>query len=297
MKTIELNTRALELFREAFLNNAYDWYDKASARVPKETLERFEIGASRPTLMDRLRVDDSKLLEADLKIIDSERRLRDKFLNRLVIPIRDELGNLVGFAGRSHKDSGAKYINTASSEIFEKGRILYGLNSSFENILRDGYAILVEGYFGVMQLFSKGIKNVVASCGTSLTDGQAELLSRYTDYVYICYDGDAAGKISTLRAVGKLLKAGLRSFIVSLPDGSDPDDYVKTYGVKAFEKLLLDAVPEWKLVVKHSREKDTLPILQQWGEAIKGKIFEEDILRRLPKNICKIVFNNNNKNK
>lgn len=296
MKTIELNERALKLFREEFLRNAYEWYDKASERVSKETLERFEIGASRPTLMDRLRVDDSKLLEADLKIIDSERRLRDKFLNRLVIPIRDEFNNLVGFAGRSHKDTGAKYINTASSETFEKGKILYGLNRSFESILREGHCILVEGYFGVMQLSSKRINNVVASCGTSLTDGQAELLSRYTDYVYICYDGDSAGKISTLRAVGKLLKAGLRSFIVSLPDGLDPDEYVKTYGVKTFEKLLLDAVPEWKLVVKHSRQEGSLPILQQWGEALKGKNFEEDFLRRLPKNVCKMVFNNNKNN-
>lgn len=173
----------------------------------------------------------------------SEGKLYDKLPGRLIFPIFSPNGRVVAFAGRvlDPKDTGAKYINSPESLIYIKGRILYGLSFSKDDIRRLDKAIIVEGYMDLISLYQSGIKNVVAVSGTALTDDQVQLLSRYTKNVVLLFDADVAGIKASMRSIEILLKRDMEVKIVSLPKGEDPDSFVNKFGKEEFEELVKKA--------------------------------------------------------
>lgn len=158
------------------------------------------------------------------------------FRERLIFPIFTPEGRICGFGGRILDNSLPKYLNSSASLIFDKGRILYGLNFSKEEIRQKEEVILVEGYTDVMALYQRGIRNVVASLGTSLTSSQARLVKRYADRVFIAYDQDKAGISATLRGIDLLLENDLEIRIISMPQGIDPANLVNKEGEGSFLK-------------------------------------------------------------
>ncbi len=165
----------------------------------------------------------------------------DKFRNRIIFPIIDTKGRVIGFGGRVLDDSMPKYLNSRESIVFNKGYNLYGLNLVSKYSDREKI-ILVEGYMDVISLFSKGIVYSVASLGTALTEQQGRLLKRFGKEIYICYDSDRAGIKASLKAIEILLALDIKPKIITLPKGMDPDDYINKYGKLEFEKTLLKAL-------------------------------------------------------
>src|SRR3977135_3489145 len=165
----------------------------------------------------------------------------DRFRNRLIIPIHNESGTVVGFGGRSLDGSDPKYLKSPESGVCNKSRLLYNLHRSKDAMRRVDRAILVEGYFDAIAIDHDGVPGVVASMGTSLTAGQASLMRRFTRRVVIAYDGDDAGRSATLRAAPVLLSAGIEVRALDLHGEKDPDTLVQKHGVDRFLELLSTA--------------------------------------------------------
>ncbi|MFM1919867.1 MAG: hypothetical protein RLZZ303_1501 [Candidatus Hydrogenedentota bacterium] len=213
-----------------------------------ETISRFGLGFAPDGMSNLLDAAKAKghadtLLEATGLFKRSERGgLYDFFRNRLIIPIRDVSGNVVAFGGRDLSgDSPAKYINSPETRLYKKSRVLYGLHEARDAIRKAGQAVLVEGYFDLMRCFDAGIENVVASCGTALTEEQAALIRRYAPEVVVMYDGDAAGVRAALKGTKVLVAAGLSVRAATLPGGQDPDDYIREQGPEPFRAVLREA--------------------------------------------------------
>ncbi|WP_066683857.1 DNA primase [Christensenella intestinihominis] len=173
----------------------------------------------------------------------SDGKSYDMFRNRAMIPIINAFGDIIGFGGRVMDDGMPKYLNSPETAAFNKSRNLYNLNliRRQKNL---SHLILVEGYMDVIALFSYGIPECVATLGTALTQDQARLIKRYTDHVYISYDGDAAGQKATLRALGILAQEGIETRVVIIPGGQDPDEYLKGHGRDGYINLMKVSLPE-----------------------------------------------------
>jgi DNA primase len=162
----------------------------------------------------------------------------DRFRRRVIFPVLGESGKVVAFAGRALGDEQPKYLNSPETPIYTKSRILYHLNRGGAAIRKADCAILVEGYMDCIALASNGIENVVASCGTSLTESQVRLLARYAQRVVVNYDPDSAGIAATERSLGLLLEDGLEVAVLTLPSGLDPDSFIRQHGVDAYRERL-----------------------------------------------------------
>ncbi|HUV35840.1 MAG TPA: toprim domain-containing protein, partial [Patescibacteria group bacterium] len=180
------------------------------------------------------------LLELNL-IMKGRGGYRDYFRNRVIFPIATVSKRVVGLAGRVLDDSQPKYLNSMESPIYHKSKILYGLGFSREGIKKEDSVYLVEGYIDYLMLWIKGFRNISAVCGTSLTEEQTRLLARYTKRVYIINDGDRAGVHASVRAADQLLIEGLEVQIVFLPEGEDPDSFVRKRGAEALRNLVSSA--------------------------------------------------------
>ena len=182
---------------------------------------------------------DEELKESGLVTVSQKNgRLFDRFRGRLMFPIIDVRGNIIAFGGRiiGGDSQAAKYLNSPETLIFNKRKNLFGLNLAKKT--KHPYFILVEGNIDVVALHQYGFDNAVASLGTSLTEDQATLLSRYTEQVVLIYDGDAAGQRATQRAIPILEKAGIDVKVMQLPDAKDPDEFLKKFGADRFKLLL-----------------------------------------------------------
>jgi len=178
----------------------------------------------------------------------------DRFRNRVIFPVFNYRGKVIGFGGRVLDESKPKYLNSPESIIFNKGTNLYGLNFAIKNNTTKSL-IMVEGYMDCIALHQAGITNVVASLGTALTVGQAKLMKKYADKVYIAYDSDAAGQIATLRGLDILVSEGFEVRIIKFPDGKDPDEFVKKHGGDSFKKLLENALPLAQYKIDRAKQK------------------------------------------
>lgn len=215
----------------------------AQRAVTRELADRFglgfaprEIGLMRAHL-NTIGIDDAKQLEAGLLVRRSEdEEPRPRFRQRLVFPILDLSSRTVGFGGRLIAPGEPKYLNSAESAVYSKGSLLYNLNQARLGARREDRVFVVEGYFDVMRLVGAGVDSVVAPLGTALTEGQAELIKRYSKNVFLLYDSDKAGLKATFRAGDILLKQGLSVRVVSLPNGEDPDTFVQKQGKDALER-------------------------------------------------------------
>ena len=212
----------------------------------EDIIKKFELGYSPEqwtALVDSARKDgfqDGYLAEIGLAIERDDKTLYDRFRGRVIFPIHNLTGRVIGFGGRTLKTekSVPKYVNSPESEIYHKSDVLYGLNFAKKAIMDNDSCYLVEGYADVIAMHQAGVENVVSSSGTSLTSGQIKLISRFTKNVIILYDGDAAGIKASLRGTDMLLEEGLNVKVLLFPDGNDPDSYIKLVGSTAFKEYI-----------------------------------------------------------
>ena len=221
-----------------------------SRAISAETIAEFKLGFA-PHAWDKLSTAFLKRgVKQELLLSDglaAERQngggIYDRFRNRIIIPIADERGRVVGFGGRVLDDSTPKYLNTPETVLFNKRRILFGLDRANRAIKQAGYAIVVEGYMDAISVFSAGVKNVVASLGTAFTAEHCKLLLRYAPAIYFCYDSDNAGQKATIRALSIVQGTGATVRVIVVPDGKDPDEYIRKHGAEAFQQLVKKALP------------------------------------------------------
>jgi len=228
--------------------------------VSEEATRAFKLGYA-PDSWDGLyrslknKIPDAVLEKAGLVIPRKEGGFYDRFRQRLVFPILDSKGVCIAFGGRVLDDSLPKYLNSPESEIYSKGKQLYGFFQARKAIHEHDSVIVVEGYLDLIACHQAGVENVVASLGTALTPEQVRLIKRHTKNVFILYDADAAGELATLRGLELFLEEGLEVKIVRLAAGHDPDSYVKEFGVARFREELAKAKTlfEYKLILLKER--------------------------------------------
>jgi DNA primase len=217
-----------------------------------DTIARFELGYAPPAarfLSQKLGNDASsrrQLLGAGLVSSRDDGSVYDRFRGRVIFPIRDGRGQMVGLGGRSLDGHEPKYLNSPESALYHKGRVLYGLHQAKEGVRRAGRVLLVEGYLDVITLHQVGVDYAVAASGTALGDSQLEMLFRAAAEVLLCFDGDNAGRNAAWRAVQMApehLREGRLLRVLFMPDGEDPDSLVRQHGAAAFESLLPGARP------------------------------------------------------
>jgi DNA primase len=201
-----------------------------------------EIGLLRAYL-STLGFDDVRMVESGLVVAPEEgTEPRPRFRGRLIFPIYDLASRVVGFGGRLLGPGEPKYLNSPESLTFSKGRLLYGLNWAKQAARRDERMLVVEGYFDVVRLIGAGIECAVAPMGTALTEEQAKLIRRYTTRVFLLYDSDKAGLKATFRSGDELLRQGASVQVVTLPDGEDPDSFVRAHGAREREAQLASSI-------------------------------------------------------
>ncbi|NLO90054.1 MAG: DNA primase [Clostridia bacterium] len=182
---------------------------------------------------------EQEIIEAGVGLKSRLGRLIDRFRNRIMFPIGDYRGRIIGFGGRV-LDGGEepKYLNSPETALFHKGKVLYGLHAAIPEIRKNDFVLVFEGYTDVLTAQQNGIGNAVASLGTAFTEDHGRLLRRYTKNVVIAYDADTAGMAATLRGMEVLSQCGCRVSVVDLPEGTDPDEYIREHGGDAFLDLL-----------------------------------------------------------
>ena len=272
-----LNTRGGEDAYEYLLNRGYT----------RETIEQFGLGYSpknRTVLYQQitaLNLSQQELEETGLFVNNSEQNdWLDRFSERLIIPLRDTNGSIIGFSGRLlHEDKenpSAKYLNSPETPLFNKRKFLFNFDVARAEIRKESMAVLFEGYMDVIAAYQAGIKYGVASMGTSLTQEQIQLLNRVTDHIVIAYDGDRAGLEATNRAIELLQQHSQATIrIFPLEDGIDPDEYIKKYGAEQFNERLLhhnETVFEFKK--RFLKQSYRLEIPKEKAEYIE-KVVEE----------------------
>lgn len=230
----------------------------ASRGIDDETSKRYGLGLSLDgeSMVGYMRRKGYMLKDLqECGLIANPDRPYDAFANRIIVPIMNGMGDVIAFGGRIYhgeKDV-AKYKNSTNTTLFDKGRTLYGVNFIKRDKKLNGVAykelILVEGYMDVISLGAAGIKNAIAGMGTALTEGQAREISRLTENLYVCYDGDGAGRHASVKNVDILSQYIQNVKVVSLDDGKDPDETVRDEGYEGFMKHVSDALPvvEYKL--------------------------------------------------
>jgi DNA primase len=212
--------------------------------IGPETIDTFHLGYAGPNnfLLSHMRKKGFTLevLEKASLVTSSERGFRDLFCHRIMFPIFDVRSRIVGFGARLSKESAdsPKYINSLENQLYSKRNVLYGLNFSKEDIVRQGVAIVVEGYLDMIVPFMRGIKNIVASLGTALTFEQIRLLKRYASKIILVYDSDKAGQMATLRSLDLILESDLKAEVAILPSGYDPDSLVRKQGKDSFLSII-----------------------------------------------------------
>jgi DNA primase len=196
------------------------------------------------TLLAAEKVPVPMQLKSGLIVERENGRLADRFRHRLMIPIARDTGAIVAFGGRALDEGQVpKYLNSPETPIYTKGRTLYGLNVTKTAIRSQGYAVLVEGYFDLAQVWQAGVQNVVASCGTALTPAQGKTLKRFTSKVVLSFDPDAAGQGAAARSSELLVAEGFQVNVALLPEGTDPDTFVRRAGPQAYVDRLTASQP------------------------------------------------------
>jgi DNA primase len=229
----------------------------------KETLERIRAGAAPDSWSDlhdalKRRFPVSALVAAGLVLERQDKSGHyDRFRNRAVFPILNEAGKVVAFGARSLDGSEPKYLNSPETPVYQKSRTLYGLSWARDAARREGRLLLMEGYLDVARALEHGVEEAVATCGTSLTSGHARLLRRFGERVLVSFDQDDAGQKAARKSFEVLSEEGLRVQVVALPEGHDPDTFLKEFGAPAYRERLAQA-PEFMdwLIERAAAEHD-----------------------------------------
>ena len=269
--------------------------------INKNLINKYMIGYATTNsqgLLNHLMKKGYKLEDIlELGLVKKSRKngsLYDAYINRLIFPIIDSRKNIIGFGGRTLGEDRAKYINSPESIVYHKSDHIYG-TMNFKNISKENKAILVEGYMDVISLSNYDIDYSVASLGTSLTKEQAKLIARYTKNIFICYDGDDAGILAAERALNIFKEIDLFPNIVKIPDGLDPDDYLKKYGKESFLNLLENSLNpilyKYNNLLKKFNLKDIddkidfLKELTELLSTIESRLVRDEYINRFSKDL------------
>jgi DNA primase len=223
----------------------------AQRNISLETIKTFSIGYAPPDecllpFFEKRGVTRELLVEAGLMVVpeDKTRPPYDRFRHRILFPITDPQGRVVGFGGRALVDNGPKYLNSPETRLFQKRNHLFNLSRARKHIRKDGQAIVMEGFMDVISLWQAGIPYGIAPLGTALTEMQARLIARNTDRVTLCFDADEAGQSAMERSLSILQNQQLKVKIAQMPRGLDPDDFLRQRGGDAFrEEVIAGAKP------------------------------------------------------
>jgi DNA primase len=259
----ELHRKALEFYRKG-LRSA----EAAALReiirkrgVTEESVEEFGLGFAPPggnALGNFLAKEEfsAEVLEASGLLIRREQGgFFDRFRNRWIFPIANESGKVIAFAGRAMGDDQPKYLNSPETALYSKSRVLYNLFRARDAIRAEGRAVMVEGYMDAIAVYQSGVRNVVASCGTSLTEPQVRMLARHgASEVIVSYDPDSAGVAATDRSLALLLEEGVSVRILRLPGGLDPDQFILQNGAGAYRTQLAEAQPFFRYLAGRALE-------------------------------------------
>jgi DNA primase len=268
----------------------------ASRHLNKASVDGFELGyAPRSGNLVQAALkkgfEEEVLLKAGLAARRAEGTLRDYFFDRLMFPIRDAKGSVIGFGGRTLGDGEPKYLNSPESPVFSKGRVLYGLFEGSSAIRKARKAHLMEGYMDVIAAHQHGLKTACAALGTALTPEHSILIKRYADAAVITFDADAAGQTAAVRGAEVALAAGLAVRVATVPEGKDPDELLHLKGLPALEGARNDAVDlvafKTELLIKRAGEltpetkssvaKDVLSTIAQCPD----EVLKDEWIRRL----------------
>jgi DNA primase len=231
--------------------------------------KKFGLGyspAAKGALYDKLKAEgysDELILLSGLVVKRDNGAFYDKFYNRLMFPIIDVYGNIIGFGGRVFGDSKPKYLNSPETEIFSKSHNLYNLNFAKSARTTNKELILVEGYMDAIAIFQAGFRNVVASLGTAFNENHSRTLKAYANSVILLFDSDEAGEKAVLRAIPVLRNAGLRVKVLQVHDAKDPDEFIKKFGAEEFGRLLDTAESQIMFRVKNVRKKYNFELLEE----------------------------------
>lgn len=259
-KLYKINTEAARFFYKNLQGSKSSKSYFLGRGITEGTIRRFGLGYALDNWVTLLKYLKGKgyseldMLNAGLIIRNEKGNYYDRFRNRVMFPVFDSRGRVIGFGGRVLDDSKPKYLNSPETAVFKKGTNLYGLNFSIKNKIEDRTIIIVEGYMDCISLHQYGITNVVASLGTALTINQAKLLKRYVDKVIISYDADLAGQSATIRGLQILKGEGFDVRVLTVPQGKDPDEYIRSNGREAFLKLIDNALPLIDYKIKRAKE-------------------------------------------
>ena len=290
-QVIELNNYALEFWENHLQDNnsdskaAREYLEKREISV--ETQAAFRIGFapdSWDAVMSLLKEKgaDEKLIETSgLVSVNDNKKVYDRFRGRIMFPVLNVDGNPVAFGARILESGEPKYLNSPETPAYVKGKHLYGLFQSKEEIRRKKYAILVEGYLDLIALFQYGITNAAASLGTAFTTEQAKLLGRFARRVVINYDGDSAGVKAARRAIETLLAEDFETKVLVLPDGQDPDDFLKANGAESYNNLRGNAAPYLQFVLENLARDKNLSSAKAKAEAVEDVLPVLSVIRNV----------------
>ena len=226
-------------------------------KLSKEIISEFEIGLSlsKRDQLTNLLINKGHSLE-ELNLIDLSNTDHDAFINRVMFPLHNKDGKVIGFSGRIYNNEELnKYQNTKETPIFKKRENLFNYHRAREEIRKMKYLIVMEGFMAVIRSYSVGIKNCIATMGTALSNEQASIIKKLSNTIYLCYDGDDAGKKATITSGEEFTKMGCNVMVIPLSDKLDPDDYILQYGVDAFKNLISNAIPYKEYKMKTLKKK------------------------------------------
>src|SRR5215203_988796 len=281
-QVIELNKYALEFWENCLQENsafqAREYLEKRE--ISDETIKNFRIGYSPDSwdaMMSHLKEKgaDEKLIEASglVSINEEKKRVYDRFRGRLMFPVLNFEGQPVAFGARILAQGEPKYLNSPETPAYVKGEHLYGLFQSKEDIRKKKYVILVEGYLDLIALNQYGVTNCVASLGTAFTEQQSKLLGRFAKKLVVNYDGDKAGVKAARRAIEILLAEDFEIKVLVLPNGQDPDDFIRAYGFASYKKQHeQNATTYLQFVLETAVQDRNLAVPKQKAEAIEDVI-------------------------
>ena len=269
----ETNQRAsiVEMHREAAAFFARQLQSTAEGKVAsayleergldRESIARFGLGFAPYSGDALLRVLKPKYSEALLEVSglfskNESGRLYDRFRRRIMFPIANDSGKIIAFGGRAMGDDMPKYLNSPETPVYSKSNVLYHLDRAKESLRQSDFAILVEGYMDAIAVARAGFSNVVASCGTALSEAQIKLLGRFTRRVVVNYDPDAAGQAATERSLMLLLEKEFDVRVLALPGGADPDKFLQQHGAAEYRKLLSQSPPYLDYLIARARRMD-----------------------------------------
>lgn len=280
--------------------------------IDDDIIKEFEIGLSTKSLLTDLLIkkgySDKELLESGITSSNND-KIYDTFSNRIMFPLYDIEGKVVGFSGRIFDDSdNSKYVNSKESEIFKKSKIIYNYHKAKDYARREKYVIITEGFMDVIALYKRGIKNVVATMGTAITSEHIGLIKKISSNVVLCFDGDNAGEKATISCSNELIKNNIMPKIIRLRDKLDPDDFIKKYGVDKFKEEISNALSYLDYKVNYYKNNTNFDNSEEVSDYIKNvlselkyendKVIIEIILKRLSDdtNVSVVTLNNMLKN-